>query len=816
MLNVARNARVTLATSIRANQHISKRTFSWHESTAEDLKKYSPEDVFRAGVRHHHICNTAFPIAHNETIKPYRVKRVRDQEDIRKTLAGAYGSLDNMMLYVHLPFCNTRCQFCEYTVVDPKEGRKNTTHDAYVSALLDEFKLYDELLDTKSKKIVGFDIGGGTPSIVSIENIEKIMKAANKHFNFDPNNMEVSLETTPRIAASDPDKIKAYYQMGIRRISQGVQTTDFKQAKIIGRDDANASTDYLFKSVENIRKAGFESFNIDLMYGFPVPKSGSAFAQTVKDVISLQPDHITLYRMRYKGTKMAHLQDRVSLQQVNDEEQQARELLAQAGYVGMVGKNTYSKTQGSSGCSNYLDLRVRKAVPYLGYGLGAQSFSHHTLQYNLGAVTKGLHQYMRSLELNRIPVQDLYHLSREAAIAKMVSVSFYYGGIDLPAFRDCFKISLEDAFADEIKFLQEKKLMQFEGDRFQMTAMGKKHFGGVVAQFYSPSVKNHIIHKPGGEKFPEDPIKVIERKNAEDRSNKPYSPNAETPKEKRFEFGNVLFGGPCNQKCYFCIGHQLDESLTPNNLKIFPPKNIEKFIERMKESKTKKVIFTGTRTDPQLYKYEKQLVELLREQLPGVHISIHTNGVLATRKMDIFNLYDSCTISLNSFDPATFHKIHGTKEMPDLVTLTQNAKMPIKLSCILTPHNKHETLDYVNRARDLGIKRIAFRHIFSNPERWPLFPSSPSSSLFPSSSSSPSSSPLSLSSPPAPVRFHLGNPVYEMDGVEVTHWVFEKMEGNSLNLFSDGTLSEEYLLVNNPKTLQEKEGRGNEVRGEVF
>jgi len=524
----------------------AKRTvFTWHESTDEDRKQYNPEDVFRAGLRHHHICNTAFPIAHNETIRPYRVKRLRDQEDIRKVLHGAYGNLDEMMLYVHLPFCNTRCQFCEYTVVDPKEGRKDTTHDSYVSALIDEFRLYDEVLDTKSKRVVGFDIGGGTPSIVSIENIDRIMRAAKKHFKFDPSEMEVSLETTPRIAASDPDKIKTYHKMGIRRISMGVQTTDFKQAKVIGREDANASTDYLYRSVENIRKAGFDSFNIDLMYGFPVPKSGgSAFSQTVKDCIALQPDHVTLYRMRYKGTKMSHLQDRVLLQQVNDEEQQARELLREHGYVGMVGKNTYSKMKGSSGCSNYLDLRVRKAVPYLGYGLGAQSFSHHTLQYNLGAVTKGLHQYMRSLELNRIPVQDLYHLSREAAIAKMVSVSFYYGGIDLPAFKDCFKISLEDAFPNEIKFLEEKKLMQFEGDRFQMTASGKKHFGGVVSQFYSPAVKKHILNRPGGEMFPEDPIKAIERKIKEEPSVYVPRPIGEVQKEKRFEFGNVLFGGP--------------------------------------------------------------------------------------------------------------------------------------------------------------------------------------------------------------------------------------------------------------------------------
>jgi len=145
-------------------------------------------------------------------------------------------------------------------------------------------------------------------------------------------------------------------------------------------------------------------------------------------------------------------------------------------------------------------------------------------------------------------------------------------------------------------------------------------------------------------------------------------------------------------------------------------------------------------------------------------------------------------ISLNSFEHATFFKIHGTREMPDLVTLTKEAKMPIKLSCILTPHNKHETVDYIRQARELGIKRIAFRHIFNDPERWPLFP--------------PSLSPSTP--PPSPTRYHVGNPVYDLDGVEVTHWIFEKVEGNSLNLFSDGTLSEEYLLVNNPKTLQQK------------
>merc|ERR1719281_2361374 len=125
----------------------------------------------------------------------------------------------------------------------------------------------------------------------------------------------------------------------------------------------------------------------------------------------------------------------------------------------MIGKNTYSKI--NSGCSDYLDKRVRKAVPYLGFGLGAQSFSHHTLAYNLGAVTKTMHQYLKSVDLGRLPIQDLYHLPQELAMGKMVSVSFYYGGIDLQAFEHCFKTSVQEKFPDAVRFVLDHGLMTY-------------------------------------------------------------------------------------------------------------------------------------------------------------------------------------------------------------------------------------------------------------------------------------------------------------------------------------------------------------------
>lgn len=471
----------------------------WAVPTTDDAQVHSAHDVFLAGMRHHHTANTAYPIAHGKTVRPYRVRRSRDQKALRDTLVDAYGGLDEMMLYVHIPFCAQRCQFCEYTVVDPKNGRRDDVQDAYFSGLLTEFNLYRDLLQTQSKRLVGFDIGGGTPSMASVDHIARVMDKAADCFDMDLSSLDVSIETTPKIAASEPEKISAYYAMGIRRISMGVQTTDFALAKKLGREDS----DYLVAARDNIRAAGFDSFNVDLMYGFPVRDAAKdKWAETVQNTIEvLDPDHITLYRMRYKGTKMAHLQERIGLLQVNDQAALAASILKTGGYDGWTGKNTYSRTPGSSGCSHYLEKRVVDGIPYIGMGLGAQSFSHSTLAYNLGAVTKRLDQYVRSVELGRIPIQDLYHLSRSGAMGKFCSVSFYFGGISLDAFEANFGLSLTEAFPDKVGYAVSEGLMEYtqHGRRLQMTVKGKAHYSGVLALFYAPHVQQHLLELPGGE-----------------------------------------------------------------------------------------------------------------------------------------------------------------------------------------------------------------------------------------------------------------------------------------------------------------------------
>ncbi|HMY11642.1 MAG TPA: radical SAM protein, partial [Turneriella sp.] len=147
----------------------------------------------------------------------------------------------------------------------------------------------------------------------------------------------------------------------------------------------------------------------------------------------------------------------------------------------------------------------------------------------------------------------------------------------------------------------------------------------------------------------------------------------------QFDFANVLFAGPCNRTCPFCIGKQIPESVNTNNLDTFPPKNWQAFCGKIKELGITELIFTGTTTDPQLYQHEQALIGKARADLPGIKISVHTNGVLATKKIEIFNAYDRATISLPSLSEKTYRRMMGHGQVPDLARLVAEAKIPIKI-----------------------------------------------------------------------------------------------------------------------------------------
>lgn len=443
----------------------------------------TPKKIYETGILFHHYANTAYPLTPGSLMQ-YKLK---DKEEIEKLLRSDIAKMDKLSIYVHVPFCKQRCKFCEYTVLE------NTTDDIeseYVNLLLKEMDMYKQIIG--DKEIVGYDLGGGTPSKLSNENLEKITKKLFENFNFAKDTV-CSVETTPVIAANEFDKIAYLYKLGYRRISMGVQTVSEKLLNSLGRE---GTTSIYERAVENIRKAGFTSFNIDLMYGF-LHQNDADFENTIKYAISLSPEHITLYRNRYKGTKIEAESAGVSLYKAIRQYRLAYELLNANGYIANPGKNTFSKIEGDYGTSDYLTKRVIEGVPYVGFGLGAQSFGMYYLAYNEGAATKKMDKYREKILKGEFPIQDIYPLPEDEAIAKMVSVAFYFGFVDLAAFKKRFGKDFKELFADEVDFVLENELMEQQGDRLMLTRRGSDYINGIIPLFYSERSKIELITLAG-------------------------------------------------------------------------------------------------------------------------------------------------------------------------------------------------------------------------------------------------------------------------------------------------------------------------------
>jgi hypothetical protein len=247
-----------------------------------------------------------------------------------------------------------------------------------------------------------------------------------------------------------------------------------------------------------------------------------------------------------------------------------------------------------------------------------------------------------------------------------------------------------------------------------------------------------------------------------------------------FDFANILFSGPCSARCYFCIGREINPYLNQPNLDIFPPRNLEHFIDLLLEYEIRQVVLTGTNSDPQLYRYESNLLAMLRSHLPhGTQISLHTNGRQALLKLSVFNQYDRVSLSFPSFNPVTYHQMMGVPNPPDLAAILSAVHVPVKLSCVVDHHNLPEMDGYLRRCQELGVHRVVLRKLYGDERPWTRLIDIVALGLHPGA-------------------VYRGNPVFVYADMEVTLWDFDQSESTSLNLFADGTISKEYLLVHAP------------------
>lgn len=238
-----------------------------------------------------------------------------------------------------------------------------------------------------------------------------------------------------------------------------------------------------------------------------------------------------------------------------------------------------------------------------------------------------------------------------------------------------------------------------------------------------------------------------------------------------FDFANVLFAGPCNRFCPFCIGKEIPAEMSPVNLDVYPPLNWDKFVRRVQRLGIREVVFTGTTTDPHLYHHEEKLIARIRRELPAVRLSIHTNGALSLKKLAAFNAYDRACISLPSLNKTTYAKMMGVSQVPNLGEILAQAKIPVKISCVVNEHNAAELDVFLGQLAELGVKRAVIRRLFGDGRDWQILQHREA------------------------IGHYRGNPTYDIDGMEVTWWNFDTTTSRSINLFADGTMSAKYLLT---------------------
>ena len=359
-------------------------------------------------------------------------------------------------LYVHFPWCVRKCPYCDFNS-HPLDG--GLRDEAYLAVLLDDLDREREHLGDRAVQTVYF--GGGTPSLFPPAAFDALVRHV-------PDAVEITLEANP--GTVEHGDFAGYRRAGVTRVSLGAQSFDAAQLKGLGRIHSAAETR---RAAAAVRSAGFDSFNIDLMYGLPRQTVDQALAD-LEQAIRLEPPHISWYQLTIEPKTEFAQRPPIGLpddDRAVEIEEAGIDLLARHGYhryeVSAFARDGHQ-------CGH--NLNYWRFGDYIGIGAGA----HGKLTRPDGAIirTSKAHQprlYMRGATARANPVrpEDLpgEFMMNALRLTDGVELSSFEARTGLPA----------TTIADPVTQLNDWGLMR--ADRLALTAHGYRHLDAVVARF---------------------------------------------------------------------------------------------------------------------------------------------------------------------------------------------------------------------------------------------------------------------------------------------------------------------------------------------
>lgn len=274
-----------------------------------------------------------------------------------------------LSLYIHIPWCIKKCPYCDF---NSHEARNEIPEERYLKALIHD--LESELPNIWGRSIESIFIGGGTPSLFSAKTIDTLLRSLCERLYIRPN-IEITMEANP--GTFEQERFNGYREAGVNRLSIGIQSYNDNHLKALGRIHGSAEA----SNASNIaNKAGFENYNLDLMFGLPQQTIEEALAD-LQQAIEAKPNHISWYQLTIEENTLFHYSPPPI---PNDEliweiQKQGQDLLQDAGYEQYEVSAYAQQNQRSKHNQNYWEFG-----DYLGIGAGA----HGKLTMPDGSITR--------------------------------------------------------------------------------------------------------------------------------------------------------------------------------------------------------------------------------------------------------------------------------------------------------------------------------------------------------------------------------------------------------------------------------------------
>lgn len=371
-------------------------------------------------------------------------------------------------LYIHVPFCAQKCYYCDFNSYKINSNQKKE----YLINIEREMKFYKDEFKDKCFDTVFF--GGGTPSILTVDELQELVNNINENFNI-KKDAEITIECNP--GTINREKLEAMKKMGINRLSIGLQATQNYHLKSIGRIHTYEEFE---KNYYDALDIGFENINIDLMYALPNQKT-QEWKDTLDKIIKLNPSHISAYSLILEeGTKLYDMYQNKEFELLDED----TDINMYNYTIDTLKRHGYNQYEISNYSKEGLECKHNiiywKCDNYLGLGPGASGFIGDTRYSNIEDIC----EYNKCIMQNIRPVSEKIELTKKDKIEEFIFMGLRMNeGINIDVFKERFDTDFYDIYQEVMDKLIKRELVRFDGKNISLTQKGREISNSVFIEF---------------------------------------------------------------------------------------------------------------------------------------------------------------------------------------------------------------------------------------------------------------------------------------------------------------------------------------------